>query len=364
VAGTRPECIKMAPVYRELKRQDFAEIVLVGTGQHKELSASALQSLGVVLDADLGVGRPDQSLANLTARLFEALDRFLEQAGPDLVLVQGDTVSAMVGTVASFYRGIPVGHVEAGLRTGRLDQPFPEEFNRRTIAMVASMHFAPTERARANLIAERVDPEAIWLTGNTGIDGLLTAVAGAPPSDYPTVPGRPMALVTVHRRENFGPPLENICSAVLALRDKVQDLEFVFPVHPNPRVERTVHRHLGGQQRIHLIPPADYMQLLGLLKACHLVLTDSGGLQEEAPALGKPVFVLRPMTERPEGVEAGVARLVGTRPADIVAAIVGVLSDPQAYAQMATSVSPYGDGGASGRIAAACKAFLAPRDES
>ena len=358
VVGTRPECIKMAPLYHELQRQNFAELRLIGTGQHKQLAQQALDDFDLRLDADLAAASRDQPLGRLAGRLFLALDQLLEQERPDLVLVQGDTTSAMVGSVAAFYRRIPVGHIEAGLRTGKLTHPFPEEMHRRVSSLVASLHFAPTPKARDNLIAEGVDAATIWVTGNTIVDAVLSLAERA---DLPVIPlraGSRMILVTVHRRESYGVALSGICQAIFALRDRFADIEFVLPLHPNPNVSKVMRRHLSRSDRVHLLPPIGYRDFIGFMKACHLILSDSGGVQEEAPPLGKPVFVLRSETERSEAIEAGVARLVGVEAPRIIEAVAAVLESPERHAEMVKHISPFGDGRASGRIAAVCREFL------
>lgn len=361
LVGTRPECIKMAPVITALAATDWAEPVVVSTGQHREMTRQILDLFDIAIDHDLDVMRPDQTLAGLSSRIFSKLDPLLAKEHFDLVLVQGDTTSVMVSGLAAFYRQIAVGHVEAGLRTHDLMRPFPEELNRRIAGLVTNLHFAPTESASANLLRENVDPEFVHVTGNTVIDALLAIADSDPACDYPSVPGRRLVLVTAHRRENFGQPIIDICAAIADLHDRHPDLEFVYPVHPNPNVQGPVRAALGALERVHLLPPADYQDLVGLMKRSHLVLTDSGGIQEEAPALGKPVLVLRDETERPEAVSAGVAKLVGSNRDRIVAAAETLLGDPEAYARMARGASPYGDGKAAGRIVDACRDFLVAR---
>lgn len=362
LVGTRPEGIKMAPVIRALKQTDWAETLVLSTGQHREMVRQTLDLFGIPIDIDLDVMQPDQSLAGLSARIFERIDPLLVAEKPDLVLVQGDTTSVMCAAMACFYRRIPVGHVEAGLRTGDLDNPFPEEMNRLIAGHASAIHFAPTATARANLLAERHDPATVHVTGNTVIDALLD-VTGRDRACAYSRPGRRLVLVTAHRRENFGAPFEAILDAVAELHDSHPDVDFVYPVHPNPNVRGPAHARLGGLERVSLIEPASYEDLAGLIKASHLVLTDSGGIQEEAPALGKPVLVLRSETERPEAVEAGVAKLVGTDRRRIVAEASRLLTDPAAYGRMARGVSPYGDGRAASRIVRLCGAFLGVETE-
>jgi len=348
----------MAPVISELRKRADMTIRVVGTGQHRELTRQTLGIFGIEPDIDLEVMRPNQSLAGLTARIFERLDPVLEKEAPRLVLAQGDTTSVMVAALASFYRNIPFGHVEAGLRTHSLRNPFPEELNRVIAGRVADLHFAPTEQARRNLIAEAVPDEIVHVTGNTVIDALLDVTSRDLPCSYPTRKRRKLVLVTAHRRENFGAPMQRICEGLRRLHDRLPDAEFVYPVHPNPNVRSTVEPALTGLERFHLIEPVDYEAMAGLMKAAYIVITDSGGIQEEAPALGKPVLVLREETERPEAVTAGVAELVGTQTDRIVEVVSRVYTDEGTYGRMARGVSPYGDGKAAGRIAEICARLL------
>lgn len=361
LVGTRPECVKMAPVIAALRKRGDVLVRVVGTGQHRELTRQTLSIFGIAPDVDLEVMRPNQSLAGLTARIFERLDPVLEAEAPRLVLAQGDTTSVMVAALASFYRRIPFGHVEAGLRTHNLRNPFPEELNRVIAGRVADLHFAPTEQARRNLLAEGVPDADIHVTGNTVIDALLDVTARDLACAYPKVNGRRLVLVTAHRRENFGAPMQRICDALRQLHDRLPDAEFVYPVHPNPNVRMTVEPALAPLERFHLIEPVDYEAMAGLMKAAYIVLTDSGGIQEEAPALGKPVLVLREETERPEAVDAGVAQLVGTGTDRIVEGVTRLYSDGDVYRQMARGISPYGDGKAAGRIARLCADLIAQK---
>ncbi len=359
--GTRPEAIKMAPVVLALRAAGFARVTVLGTGQHRDMARQALSLFGIDLDVDLDVMQPDQSLAGLAARVLARLDAYLAAAPQDMILVQGDTTSVMAGAMAGFCRRIPVGHVEAGLRTHDIDRPFPEEMNRRIASLASALHFAPTAGARDNLLREGVAPSAIHVTGNTVIDALLAVARQQPACDLPIAPGRRLVLVTAHRRETLGEKLRAISRAVLDLHARFPDVEFAWPVHPNPRVAAVVRPLLGGLDRVHLVPPADYDRFVGLLLRASLVLTDSGGVQEEAPALGRPVLVLREETERPEAVEAGVARLVGTDRRRIVAAASALLDDPAEAARMTRGGSPFGDGQAAARIAALCRcALVAP----
>ena len=357
-AGTRPEAIKVAPVAQVLRNTPGMETMLVSSGQHREMLHQAFADFGLKPDIDLSVMTPGQTLASLTARLFDAVDALLADQRPDCVLVQGDTTTVFVAATCAFYRGIPFGHIEAGLRSHRLDAPFPEEFNRRTAGIMARWHFAPTSIARDNLLAERVPDNLIHVTGNTVIDALLwmKAHGGATEETLPEsvrqqlAMGKRLLLVTGHRRENFGGGFLDICKAVRELADAYDDLCIVYPVHLNPNVLTPVHEQLGGHPGILLIEPLAYKPFSALMNASHIVLTDSGGVQEEAPGLGKPVLVMREVTERPEGVTAGTARLVGTDVKKITDAVSRLLDSPQAYAEMAQAVNPYGDGHAAERI--------------
>ena len=354
--GTRPEAIKMAPVVEALKRRPGAFSVRVcTTGQHREMLDQVQEIFGLRPDLDLGLMRPDQTLNGLAAGALAAMDEVLAAGGPDWLLVQGDTTTAMTAALAAFHRGVRVGHVEAGLRTGDLRRPFPEEANRRIIDLLADALFAPTERARAALLAEGCDERRIHVVGNTVIDALesLTGCAAGRAGDVRGgEPGRPEVLVTVHRRESFGAPLRGIFAALRRLAEAYPGVHWVYPVHRNPNVRGPAFEVLGGLPNLELCDPLDYRELVARLARCRFVLTDSGGLQEEAPAFGKPVLVLRDTTERPEGIDAGVARLVGADPERIFAEASRLLDRPEAYLEMARAVNPYGDGRAAERIAA------------
>lgn len=350
VIGTRPEAIKMAPVIMRLRQEPWCECVVLCTAQHRELLDQVLDLFRLRPDADFGVMRPDQSLAGLTSRLLEGFDEILTRLRPDAVLAQGDTTTTLAAALSSFYHRVPFGHVEAGLRTGNLYGPYPEEMNRLVASRIARWHFAPTQQAAANLLAEGIASDHVHITGNTGIDALLQVASRAGQSVAP--PGLRLVLVTAHRRENFGPPLARVCRAIRHLAERRADIQFVYPVHPNPNVKRVVHEALGGHPRIRLVAPLDYRAFVAAMQQAHFILTDSGGVQEEAPALGKPVLVLRDETERPEAIAAGVARLVGTDFDRIVAESTRLLDDCACYAAMAHGVSPYGDGRAAERIAA------------
>ena len=375
IIGTRPEGIKMAAVCRALQEAPDMEPVLVSTGQHREMLAQVLEVFELKADVELDLMRGNQSLAGLTARLFDALDGMLENVRPDMVLVQGDTTSVMCGAIASFYRGIPVGHVEAGLRTGDLRAPFPEEANRVLASRVTSLHFAPTDGARQNLLDERVPEDRIHVTGNTVIDSLFLEVERQK-SDHalktdierrlvemlPTEVVRgecPYVLITGHRRENFGDGFESICTALLNLARRFPNHLFVYPVHLNPNVLTVVHERLSDQNNIHLLPPVDYRLFVALMSGSKLLLTDSGGVQEEAPSLGKPVLVMRETTERPEGLEAGTVRLVGTDSDLIETEVANLLENESAYLAMAHLENPYGDGKAAKRIVEGIRGWFA-----
>ena len=362
--GTRPEAIKLAPVVASLREAPDLACTVVATGQHKEMFRQVIDQFGIAVDADLDVMRPDQTLAGLTARLLEKIDRWLESARPDMALVQGDTTTVLAAALACFYRRIPIGHVEAGLRTGDIWSPFPEEVNRRLATPLVTLHFAPTESARRALRREGVAEEAITVTGNTVIDALRMEMAlqerdgrihAAVERELAALLGPdgasvPFVLITGHRRENFGEGFDQICEAIATLAARFPDHRFVYPVHLNPNVQRHVNRLLGGLPNVRLIAPQGYRSFVGLMARCRIVLTDSGGVQEEAPSLGKPVLVMRDTTERPEGVEAGTALLTGPRAAAIVEHAARLLTDPAAYRTMATARNPYGDGLAAGRI--------------
>lgn len=355
--GTRPEAVKMAPLARALAaRPDLFKLTVVVTAQHREMVDQVIEVFGLTPDVDLNLMQPGQTLPDLTARVLTAMTPVLERERPDLVLVQGDTTTVLAAALAAFYQQIPVGHVEAGLRTSTLYEPFPEEMNRRVTTRLSALHFAATDWGAANLRAEGVT-EQIYITGNTVIDALQCVAQQELPLpegvDAAALAGKRLVLVTAHRRENLGEPLADICRAIADIVTAREDLVVVYAMHRNPKVRETVHAILGNVPRVLLIEPPDYFHFVGLLRRAHLVLTDSGGIQEEAPALGKPVLVLRRTTERPEGVDAGTAQLVGTERAAIVAAAAKLLDEPDAHAAMAKAVNPYGDGHAAERIAAA-----------
>jgi UDP-N-acetylglucosamine 2-epimerase (non-hydrolysing) len=369
--GTRPEAIKMAPVVAALRKSSGLRCRVVATGQHREMFQQVADQFGFAVDVDLATMQAGQTLAGLTARLMDKIDGWLEAGHPDMALVQGDTTTVLVAALACFYRRIPIGHVEAGLRTGNIWSPFPEEVNRRLASPIVSLHFAPTQSAGAALRREGIPGETIEVTGNTVVDALFMELARQEePAVRASVDGslsaavgpdwaqRPFVLITGHRRENFGEGIEQICEAISTLARRYPDHRFVYPVHLNPNVEQHVKRLLGDIPNVCLIPPQGYRSFVALMSRCRLVLTDSGGVQEEAPSLGKPVLVMRDTTERPEGVEAGTARLVGPRAQSIVQHASRLLDDPEAYLAMANAVNPYGDGRAAERIVARIERFL------
>lgn len=373
VFGTRPEAIKLAPVVLALREEPGLAADIWSTGQHREMLQQVLDLFGITPDVRLDVMRPDQSLASLTAALVDRLDTAFKERRPDLVVVQGDTTTALCAGLVGFYHRVPVCHVEAGLRTRDLTAPWPEEANRQMLTRVSDLHLVPTGRAKANLLAEAVRPEAVVVTGNTVVDALRMASARVA-EIAPAVPGLPeqwadpwprLVLITGHRRESFGPGFEAICQAIAELAETHPAVRFVYPVHLNPHVRQPVAAILEPASRrfgnIHLIEPLTYLPFVRLMAASTLVLTDSGGVQEEAPSLAKPVLVMRRTTERPEAIEAGVASLVGTDRADIVAGVSRLLRDEARRAAMARAANPFGDGRAAARSVEAMANFLAGR---
>ena len=357
VIGTRPEVIKMAPVLFELQRRaDTFQSLVCLTAQHRHLLDQMLAIFRIRADSDFDIMTHDQSLTLLHGELLKRLEPVIQKTRPDCILAQGDTTTVLAAAMVAFYQHIPFGHVEAGLRSGDLQNPFPEEFNRRVADSVATFLFAPTERARQNLLAEGLPAERISVCGNTVVDA-LQHITQQPAPRYSgelefANTSAPLVLVTAHRRESFGGPLENICQAVhrLAVSFREQGVQFCFPVHPNPQVRTTIHKHLKQVANIHLVAPLDYLHFVYLLKQATLVLTDSGGIQEEAPSFHVPVLVMRETTERPEGVEAGVARLVGTQTERIFQEAARLLANPAERARMGAAANPYGDGLAAKRI--------------
>jgi len=354
VFGTRPEVIKLAPVVRALRERNGVSVTLCSTGQHRRMLDDALDAMELRPDIDLAVMQTAQHPTDLLGRLLLSLRPALEECAPDVVVVQGDTTTVAAAAFAGQLHGAAVAHVEAGLRTGDRRRPFPEEINRRVTGVLADYHFAPTTRARDALLAENVPSEAIFVTGNTIIDALRwmrDRVADGPVSCGLRTDGRRLILVTAHRRESFGQGLRELCRALREIAERFADVRIVYPVHLNPNVQAAAREGLAGAERVELIEPLGYREFVALLASAHLVLTDSGGIQEEAPALGKPVLVLREKTERPEGVAAGVVKLVGTDRSRIVQEVTRLLCDPGAYAAMARGVDVYGDGRAATRIA-------------
>lgn len=367
-AGTRPEAIKVISVVQALRAApDDFDVCLCSVGQHREMLMQAFADFGVTPDASLDVMSQNQSLAGLSARLFTAIDEFLAAQSPDIILVQGDTMTVQVAALTAFYRRIRVGHIEAGLRSHDMAAPFPEELNRRVASLVTDVHFAPTELSKKNLLAEQVPADRIFVTGNTVVDALYLMlerlkhehVALPERVEAALAEGRRIVLVTGHRRESFGPGFENICTALRKIAEAHPDVRIVYPVHMNPKVREVVNRVLSGQAGIYLEEPLTYKPFQRLMAASHIILTDSGGIQEEGPALGKPVLVMRDVTERPEGVESGVNKLVGTDVDTIVRETARLLDDAAAYQAMSAGKNPFGDGTAGAQIVAILKAMFA-----
>lgn len=350
VMGTRPEAIKMAPVILALKKEPWANVRVLATAQHRHMLDQVNDFFGIAPDIDLNIMRPNQALTTLTARLLLELDGVLQAEKPDAVLVQGDTTTVMTVALACFYHRIPIGHVEGGLRTWDMQNPFPEEANRVIAGKFARWHFAPTDGSRQNLLKEGVPDKDIIVTGNTVIDALLMTAANDLTLDVPLDPAKRLVLVTSHRRENFGEPFRNICRALRTLAQNNPELQFLYPVHPNPNVKDVAYEFLGELPNFQLCEPLDYAPFIAAMKRAYIIFTDSGGVQEEAPALGKPVLVLRDETERPEAVDQGVVKLVGPNYESIVKEAQRLLDDDDAYRSMARGVSPYGDGHAAERI--------------
>lgn len=360
VFGTRPEAIKMAPVIKALRADNSFDSRVCVTAQHREMLDQMLALFGIVPEYDLNIMKNGQALGDLTMDVFKGVEQVCKQWKPDLLLVQGDTSTTFASSLAAFYQHIQVAHIEAGLRTGDIYSPWPEEANRRLTSVLTSVHFSPTAQARENLLREGIANDAIVITGNTVIDALLDTVEMLEHNPHPEkeieslIPGlnrdRKLVLVTGHRRESFGQGFENICHAIVQLVNDFEDIDIVYPVHLNPNVQQPVRRILGSVDRVHLIEPLDYLPFVYLMKNAYLILTDSGGIQEEAPALGKPVLVMRDRTERPEAISAGTARLVGTDVQSIVSNVGMLLDDREEYMKMSCAQNPYGDGTASRKI--------------
>lgn len=352
VFGTRPEAIKMCPLVNELKKHKELTTVVCVTGQHRQMLDMVLDTFSVTPDYDLSIMKDKQTLFDVTTNILNRIREVLEKEKPDIVLVHGDTSTTFVTALACFYLQIPVGHVEAGLRTYNVFSPYPEEFNRQAVSIIARLHFAPTEQSRQNLLREGKSPDSIYVTGNTAIDALKTTVR----SDY-THPELEWArdsrliMITAHRRENLGEPMTHMFRAIRRVMDEHPDVKAIYPIHMNPVVRETADRFLGGDDRIHIIEPLDVVDFHNFLSRSYLILTDSGGIQEEAPSLGKPVLVMRDTTERPEGIAAGTLKLVGTDEETIYQEFSRLLSDEEAYEKMSKASNPYGDGHACERIA-------------
>ncbi len=363
IFGTRPEAIKVAPVIKALGEDPRFDLVTVATAQHRHMLDQVLKFFDIVPDVDLDMLTPRQTLGGMTERLLADIGPLLRRFRPDLVLVQGDTTTAFAASLAAYYERVPVAHLEAGLRTGDIWSPYPEEANRRLIASVTALHLAPTPLSAANLLAETVPPQAVVVTGNTVIDALLWAVGNSRGYGDPALHDldedpSPVLLVTAHRRESWGPPLERVGAALAQLAAAEPQLRIVIPLHRNPAVREALVPQLDGHRTITVVEPLDYAGFCQLMNRSHLILTDSGGVQEEGPSLGKPVLVMRDTTERPEGVTAGTASLVGTRPDVIVPLVRTLLHDPAAYRRMADAINPYGDGHAAQRVVAAILHFF------
>lgn len=374
VFGTRPEVIKLAPVVEAFRASERYKVVAISTGQHREMLKQAVDLFNLKLDYEMQVMRPNQSLAGLTARLIEGLDEFLSQQKPDLVLTQGDTTTVLATALCCYYRNIPVGHVEAGLRTGNLRNPFPEEANRCLTAALATLHFAPTASAASNLERVGIPKSSVFVTGNTVTDALRIEVKAQSAEPLKTEllqtlsallgqgwQVKRLVLITGHRRENFGRGMQSICNALIELATNFPDVLYVYPVHLNPNVQSPVLELLKGRDNIRLIEPQPYRVFVALMQASYIILTDSGGIQEEAPTLGKPVLVMRATTERPEGLIAGTARIVGAEKNSIVSGVSELLTQETAYRRMSSIANPYGDGFASTRILEAVDQFFGPQ---
>lgn len=356
VFGTRPEAIKISPLVLAAQRNPKVTPIVCLTGQHREMLDQVVKYFGLRVDHDLNLMQPNQTLSDLTARCLQMLTGIIAETKPDCIVGQGDTTTALCASLAAFYARIPFVHVEAGLRTDSIDSPFPEEFNRRVCSLTTSLHCAPTEAARQNLLQEGYSPDDVIVTGNTVLDALQLAVqqerlnSATWIQKHPDIAGRPMVLITAHRRENHGDGIRNLCSAIGRLADTFPQVQFVYPVHLNPNIRGPVHEILSGRSNVHLIPPADYPEFIWLMDQASLILSDSGGVQEEAPSLRKPVLVTRDSTERPEALTVGATKLVGTDPDRVFNEVRELLTNRDAYEAMQVDVNPYGDGKASERI--------------
>ncbi len=352
VFGTRPEAIKMAPLVKELQKREEIETIVCVTAQHRQMLDQVLEAFDITPDYDLDIMKAGQTLSSITADVLIKLEEVLKECAPHIVLVHGDTTTAMAAAMAAFYQQIPVGHVEAGLRTYDKYSPFPEEINRQVITLVSDMNFAPTQLSRENLLREHRDDNNIYVTGNTAIDALKTTVRADYNNDiFEWIGDSRLVLLTAHRRENLGDPMRHMFRAIRRILDKYEDIKVIYPVHLNPRVQQVANEILGGCDRIKLIQPLDVLDFHNFMNRAYIILTDSGGIQEEAPGLGKPVVVLRDTTERPEGVEAGTLKLAGTDEENIYNIVDELLGSREEYEKMSTVSNPYGDGHASERIA-------------
>lgn len=352
VFGTRPEAIKMCPLVNEIKKRDRVETIVCVTGQHRQMLAQVLEAFSVVPDYDLSIMRDKQTLFDITVNILNQIKDVLEEIKPDVVLVHGDTSTTFATALACYYLQIPVGHVEAGLRTYNIFSPYPEEFNRQAVGVISQYHFAPTELSKQNLLQEGKKPETIYVTGNTAIDALRTTVRkeySHPELEW--AKGSRLILITAHRRENLGEPMKHMFRAIQRVMEEHTDVKAIYPIHMNPAVRKTAREILGDDERIHLIEPLDVLDFHNFQARSHLILTDSGGIQEEAPSLGKPVLVMRDTTERPEGITAGTLKLVGTEEEVIYKNFTELLDNQEAYKTMAHAANPYGDGHACERIA-------------
>ena len=352
VFGTRPEAIKMCPLVNELKSKKNIKTIVCVTGQHREMLKQVLNTFKVIPDYDLNIMKDKQTLFDVTINILDKIKSVLDVEKPDVVLVHGDTTTTFVTSLACFYLQIPVGHVEAGLRTYNIHSPFPEEFNRQAVSIISKYNFAPTEMAKSNLVSEGKNVESIYVTGNTAIDALKTTVR----SDYfhselEWAKDSRLIMITAHRRENLGKPMENMFKAIRRVMDEHKDVKAIYPIHMNPAVREIANSILGDDDRIHIIEPLDVLDFHNFLARSYLILTDSGGIQEEAPSLGKPVLVMRDTTERPEGVKAGTLKLVGTKESSIYSEFSKLLTDRSEYEKMSHASNPYGDGFACRRIA-------------
>lgn len=364
VFGTRPEAIKMCPLVLELKKNHNFDVSVCVTGQHRQMLDQVLSVFNLTPDYDLSIMRQKQTLFDVTINILEKMRLVLQEKKPDIVLVHGDTTTAYVTSLVCFYMQIIIGHVEAGLRTYDLYSPFPEEFNRRSIDMISNIWFAPTDKAKENLLKENVCPQKIFVTGNTGIDALRTTIdLKYQHPELEWAGNQRLILVTVHRRENLGLPMKNIFKAIKRVCDDYEDVKVIYPLHLNPAIRESAYSILGNSDRIHLIEPLDVIDFHNFMNKAYLILTDSGGIQEEAPSLGKPVLVVREETERPEGVEAGTLKLIGTKEDNIYKELSTLLSNPLEYKKMGNACNPYGDGYASKKISQILEAFCEAGNE-